>query len=328
MRYSTKEWRDKEMKVFVTGASGFVGSHLVPKLIERNLEIYALERYMTGRFIQDKHDRVVTVYGDLNDHVVIREHIADIQPEYVIHLASISPVSYSFDHPFEVNETNYIASMNLAEVNRKYNHNLQHFLVAGTSEEYGVQEEFPIPETADLRPNTPYAVSKVAMDRYMQYLRDAYSFPMTLLRPFNTYGRKDNTHFVMERIISQMLADKPFIQLGDPSPVRDLMYIDDHVDAYLTCLDNPEAKEKTFNFCTGRGVSISDLVSIIAKEVGYGGGVKWGSGYKRPTEIPILIGDYSKAERLLGWKPTVSLETGVRKIIEHLTERTPYVRTN
>jgi UDP-glucose 4-epimerase len=167
------------------------------------------------------------------------------------------------------------------------------------------------------------------MDRYMQYLRDAYSFPMTLLRPFNTYGRKDNTHFVVERIISQMLADKPFIQLGDPTPFRDLMYIDDHVDAYLTCLDNEEAMEKTFNFCTGRGVSISDLVAIIKEQVGYGGGVKWGSGYRRPTEIPILIGDNSKACRVLGWRPRVSLEDGISLLITHLSERsTPYVRTN
>jgi len=165
------------------------------------------------------------------------------------------------------------------------------------------------------------------MDRYMQYLRDAYSFPMTLLRPFNTYGRKDNTHFVVEKIISQMLADKPVIQLGNPSPIRDLMYIDDHVDAYLTCLGNVEAMEKTFNFCTGLGISIRDLVELIGRKVDYRGEVAWGTGFKRPTEIPKLVGDNSKARRLLGWKPTVSLEDGVEKIIHHLTVNTQYVST-
>lgn len=315
-------------KIFVTGASGFVGSHLIPKLLERKHEVYALERYMTGRYIQNKRDTIETVYADLNDHVAIRELINKIKPEVVIHLAAISPVSYSFNHPFEVIETNFVASVNLAEVNRKHNPCLRHFLVAGTSEEYGIQEEFPIKETADLRPNTPYAVSKVAMDRYMQYLRDAYSFPMTLLRPFNTYGRKDNTHFVVERIISQMLAEVDVIKLGDPSPIRDLMYIDDHVDAYLTCLGSEEAMEKTFNFCTGRGISISHLVELIREQVGYGGEVAWGTGFKRPTEIPKLVGDNSKARRMLGWRPRVSLEDGISLIISHLSERsTPYVTT-
>ena len=316
-------------KIFVTGASGFVGSHLIPKLEERGYEVYALERYMTGRYNQGNHPAMKTVYADLNDHVAIRELILKIQPEYVIHLAAISPVSYSFDHPFEVTETNFIASMNLAEVNRKYNPKLKQFLVAGTSEEYGIQEVFPIPETADLRPNTPYAVSKVAMDRYMQYLRDAYSFPMTLLRPFNTYGRKDNTHFVVERIISQMLANKSPIKLGDPTPIRDLMYIDDHVDAYLTCLGNEEAMEKTFNFCTGIGTSIFKLAHLISEKLNYRGASAWNTGFKRPTEIPKLIGDNSKACKLLRWRPRVSLENGIERIITYLSKRsTPYIQAN
>jgi len=271
---------------------------------------------MTGRYVQDNHATVETVYGDLNDHIVIREHIRRIQPDVVIHLAAISPVSYSFDHPFEVMETNFISSMNLAEVNRTYNPKLQHFLVAGTSEEYGIQDSLPIPETTDLRPNSPYAVSKVAMDRYMQYLRDAYGFPMTLLRPFNTYGRKDNVHFVVERIISQMASDHPVIRMGDPTPVRDFMYIDDHVDAYLTCMDREEAKEKTFNFCTGRGISIKQLTRLIAKHLGYEGYVEWNTGYRRPTDIPRLIGDNAKAEKMLGWTPQVDLDDGLRKTID------------
>lgn len=306
------------MKVFITGTSGFVGSHLLPHLIKLNYEVHALERYMTGRYVRGKQDGSVNVvYADLNDHVAIREAIVKIKPEFVIHLAAISPVAYSFEHPFEVIETNFVASVNLAEANRKYNPKLEHFIAAGTSEEYGNQEQIPIPETADLRPTSPYAVSKVAMDRYLQYMRDAYDFPMTVARPFNTYGRRRNKFFVVERILSQMLNDCDTVKLGDPTPVRDLMYISDHVNAYLTCLGNNKAKKRTFNFCTGHGASILNLVEVAKQATGYKGKITWNT-VNRPLDINSLIGDNRKALELLGWRPTTSLENGIRQTIENL----------
>lgn len=305
-------------KVLVTGATGFVGSHLTDALIINNYDVYALERYMTARYVQGEKRRINTLYADLNDHVAVKTIMTQLKPEYVVHLAAISPVSYSFTHPFEVMETNFIASMNLAEVNRQFNPHLEQFLAAGTSEEYGDQDVFPIPETADLRPNSPYAVSKVAMDRYLQYLRDAYEFPMTLLRPFNTYGRINNRHFVVERIITQMLNNSE-IRLGDPNPTRDMMHISDHVNAYLTCLDNEKAKRRTFNFCTGVGTSIRDLVEQLKSITEYTGEVKWHTIPPRPQDIKVLIGDNSKANRVLGWKPQVSLEKGLEKTVKTLS---------
>lgn len=301
------------MKVLVTGGSGFIGSHLIPKLTELGHEVYSLERYVTGRYVLGA--RIATVFGDLRDSFTIRKLVREIQPDAVIHLASISPVAYSYDRPQEVFEVNALGTINLAEACLREVPHFRHFLFAGTSEEYGNQTEFPVKEDAELRPNSPYSVSKVAADKYLHYMRDAYDYPVTVLRPFNTYGRKDNVHFVVERTITQMLQEKT-VKLGDPTPVRDFMYIDDHVDSYLTCLDNEKAKGEVFNFCTGRGVLIKELTDLIAKLIGFEGGISWVTIPARPLDIQKLVGSYEKAKRVLGWKPAYTLEEGLKKTID------------
>jgi nucleoside-diphosphate-sugar epimerase len=298
------------MKVLVTGGSGFIGGHLLPKLTELGHEVYSLERYVTGRYVLGA--RTATVFGDLRDSFSIRRFVKEVQPEAVIHLASISPVAYSYDHPQEVFEVNTLGTINLSEACLREVPAFRHFLYAGTSEEYGNQDKLPITEDAELRPNSPYSVSKVAADKYLQYMRAAYDFPVTILRPFNTYGRKDNVHFVVERTITQMLQGKT-VGLGDPTPARDFLYVDDHVDAYLTCLGNPKAIGEVFNFCTGREVSIKELVELISGLMGFGGEIQWNTIPARPLDIKRLVGNNDKATRVLGWRPKYTLEKGLKK---------------
>jgi GDP-mannose 4,6-dehydratase len=300
------------MKVLTTGGSGFIGSHLISKLIGFGHEVYSLERYVTGRYILGA--RRSMVFGDLRDSVSIRRLVKEVQPEAVIHLAAISPVSYSYDHPQEVFEVNALGTINLAEACMREVSNFKHFLYAGTSEEYGNQDKFPITEDAELRPNSPYSVSKVAADKYLQYMRAAYDLPVTVLRPFNTYGRKDNTHFVVERTLTQMQQGET-VRLGDPTPTRDFLYVDDHVDAYLACLDNPKAKGEVFNFCTGREISIKELIGLISKLTRFKGEIQWNTIPARPLDIKKLVGSYEKAKRILGWQPKYSLEEGLKKTI-------------
>jgi len=301
------------MKVLVTGGSGFIGAELLPKLVELGHEVCSLERYVTGRYVLGA--RTATVFGDLRDGFSIRKLVKDVQPEAVIHLAAISPVAYSYDHPQEVFEVNALGTINLAEACLREVPNFKHFLYAGTSEEYGNQDKFPVTEDAELRPNSPYSVSKVAADKYLQYMRAAYDFPVTVLRPFNTYGRKDNTHFVVERTITQMLQGKT-VRLGDPTPARDFIYVDDHVDAYLTCLNDPKAKGEVFNFCTGRDITIKGLIGLISKLTGFKGKVQWNTIPARPLDIKKLVGSYEKAKKVLGWRPKYTLEEGLKKTIE------------
>lgn len=303
------------MKILVTGGSGFIGSHLIPKLAELEHDVYSLERFVTGRYVLGARRAVKTVFGDLRYYFAVRKIVREAQPDVVIHLASVSPVSYSYDHPIEVLETNFLGTINLAESCLREVPHFKQFLFAGTSEEYGNHENTPIKETAELRPNSPYAVSKAAADKYLQYMRDAYDFPVTVLRNFNTYGRKKNTHFVVERTIVQMLRGRT-VRLGDPTPIRDLIYVDDHVNSYLTCLNSEKVIGETFNFCTGRGVSIAELVELIKQLTGFESEVVWNTIPKRPLDIAVLVGDNSKAKRILGWEPRFTLEEGLRLTID------------
>lgn len=304
----------ERLKIFVTGATGFIGSHLVPELVEREHDVYSLERYVTGRYVLGQNRNVKTIFGDLKEYYLVRRVLREVQPDVVVHLASISPVAYSYDHPHEVIETNFLSTVNLAEACLRDVPHFRHFLFASTSETYG---NGPIPKTENTpqNPNSPYAVGKLASEKYLLYMRDAYGLPITILRNFNTYGRKDNTHFVVERTIAQMLTGE-IIRLGDPNPIRDLLYIDDHVNSYLTCIDNPKAKGEIFNFCTGRGASIKQLVDLISKLADFKGEIIWGTIPARPLDIKELVGDYSKAKHLLGYEPRFTLEEGLKLTIE------------
>jgi len=306
-------------KILVTGGTGFIGSHLLEKLIgDKEYDIYSLERYVTGRI--GKPHQVKTVYADLNDGFTIRKAVRAVKPEVVVHLASISAVSYSYEHPQEIVNTNLIGTINLAEACLRETDNFKQFLFAGTSEEYG-NNGFEIQkEDNPLSPASPYAVSKVACEKYLNYMKEAYDFPITILRLFNTYGRKDDYHFLIEKTIVQMLTQKE-VKLIDPAPVRDWMYVDDHVNAYLTCLENKKAIDETFSFCTGKGYSVKETVEKIAEIVGFKGEIVWGTAPPRPTESKVIIGSYEKAHKILGWKPKYSLEEGLKETIQYWKDK-------
>jgi nucleoside-diphosphate-sugar epimerase len=198
-------------KVLVTGATGFIGKELIDRLTTNGAEVHTLERYVTGRYSLDQRDGVIKHYANLTDYNKVRSIIKEVQPNAVIHLAAISAVSFSYDNYVEVNEVNYMGSLNLAEACRQEANNFKQFITAGTSEEYGLSissKDEKLAEDSPLLPNSPYAVAKVAFDHYLQYMGMAYNFPYTIMRPFNTYGRKDNRHFFIERTITQMLSQK------------------------------------------------------------------------------------------------------------------------
>lgn len=301
------------MKILLTGATGFIGSHLLPALSE--CDTFSLERYMTTRYAHGFRRHVKTVFADLRDAHAIRGIIRDVKPDAVVHLAAISPVSYSYDHPQEVIEASLMATVNLAEACLREVPHLARFLFASTSETYG---NGPVPKTEETpqHPNSPYAVGKLAAEKYLLYMRDAYDFPVTVLRPFNTYGRKRDTHFVVEKVVVQMLNGGRVL-LGDPEPVRDLMFVDDHVAAYLTCLHNERAVGQVYNFCTGQGIRIADLVEKTRTVTDFQGEVVWDTIPKRPLDIDVLIGTYTKAQDQLGWKPRVSLDEGLARTVDH-----------
>ena len=301
------------MRILVTGATGFVGSRLLERLAEMGgHDLYSMQRYVTGRYVLGADQGVKVVFCDLRDQFAVRGAIREVQPEAVFHLAAISPVSYSYDHPNEVIDANLSGTVNLAEACLREVPHFKHFLFASTSETFG---NGPVPKREDTpqAPNSPYSVSKHAAEKYVLYMWDAYKFPVTVLRPFNTYGRRDNTHFLVERMLVQMLRGDT-VKLGDPTPERDLLYIDDHVDAYLTCLANPQASVgQTFNFCTGEKLTVRAVAEKMRAITGFKGQILWDTIPRRPLDIQVLYGDSAKAKSVLGWDAKVSLDDGLRR---------------
>jgi nucleoside-diphosphate-sugar epimerase len=148
-------------------------------------------------------------------------------------------------------------------------------------------------------------------------MHDAYSFPVTIIFPFNSYGRPECKHFITEKIIWQMLTQET-VKLGDPEPVRDLMFITDHIDGYIAALGRGNAVGETFNICTGKGVTIKELTEKIAALTGFKGELVWGTIPSRPLDIQRLVGNYSKAANMLGWSPKVSLDEGLEQTVKQM----------
>jgi dTDP-glucose 4,6-dehydratase len=302
-----------KQRLLLTGATGFIGKELYQRL--GKYDVYTLERYVTGRY--NHYDSNNKIFLDLRNYEDIKSTIREINPAYVIHLAAISPVAFSYEHYYEVSEVNYQASVNLIEACHEYADNLKQFIFAGTSEEYGQalkDRNHKLSEDSELIPNSPYAVSKVAVDKYLQYMGMAFDFPFTILRPFNTYGRTDNNHFFMERTIKAMQSNEP-LKLGIPDSVRDWMFVEDHIYGYLQALGNRKAIKQIINLCTGKGYSTKETAKIIAEMTNYKLPIKWNAIKPRPSDAKILIGDNSKAQKLLNWKPKYSLEEGLNKMI-------------
>jgi len=305
--------------IFITGCTGFIGSNLVERLIERKYEIYALCRNVTDRKLSLPRETNI-VWGDISDGHFLKKILKQINPDIVIHLAAQSSVAFSHEHVQENVETTLMGSINMQKACQNLS-NLEKFIFAGTSEEYGNQKKFPIKEDAPLLPNQPYAIAKVAADEYFQYCKDAIGFPEITLRPFNSYGRTKNFTFVTESIIYQMLTQDK-VCLGSPEPVRDLLYVDDHVNGYIKTIDIPYEELENIsaiNICTNVGTSIRNLAEMIKNIIRFKGEIIW-NVKTRPTEINFLVGDNSLAKKVLDWKPQHSLEEGLKITVKNMRE--------
>ena len=309
------------MKVLVTGVTGFVGSKLANRLLEEGYDVWGLARFTASgvpKYIQE----VKTYTADLTDPYSIAQAIKTIRPDIVFHLGAITPVSMSYYQPKLYMETNYFGTINLVEAITKFCENFELFVYASTSEVYGNQKEFPIKESATPKPNTPYAISKLSGEYYCNiYAREAFDFPCIVARPFNTYNRSHTgqTHFVIEKIITNMLRGVETLTLGDPNPIRDFIFIDDVIEGYMSILRKFQEDDsiigEVFNLSTGRGVTIKQLVEIAKKVTGWDGEVIWNT-HVRPADIKILIGDNSRAKDMLKWSPKYDLEEGLKKTAE------------
>ena len=303
------------MKILVTGGSGFIGSFLVPKLRALGHDVHRYEEYFFKSIGEIDLQKNHTEVGDIADAMRVRTIIKEINPEVIIHLAAMTSVAHSYANPVKVTNTNYLGTLIMAESARLECTKLKQFIFPSSAEVYGVNKIRLKKESNKLVPNSPYAIAKRASEDYLNYMRIAYDFPVTIFRPFNTYGRHDSHYFVVEKTIYQMLT-RNNCKLGTQAPIRDFLYIDYHIDAYLKAVGNPKAIGETFNLSTGSGVTILEMVRIVKKLTGFKGKVIWKTMARRPLDIMHLVGDNTHLIETLGWNRPISLEKGLKKTIK------------
>lgn len=309
-------------RLLVTGVSGFIGQALVDAL-EGDYEIHGLYERPESRAKNPLIPAGRQHVCDLRDTDLVNSLVRRINPHLVIHLAARSEVANSFANYREVSDINYTGTVTLAEACRQWAPDLQLFVMASTMETYGhhAAADGPFTESTEQRPMAPYAVAKLACEKYLAYMAYAYDFPSTVLRQTNTYGRHDNDFFIVERIITQMLAGD-VCNLGEPGPMRNFLHIDDLVELYRTVLFSPAAVGETFVTGPDNAVSIEHLVELVRYRmvrngVGHWAGqVNWHTIPKRPGEIYYLNSDPSKAAKLLGWAPRIGLAEGLDRTVE------------
>lgn len=315
-------------KVLITGITGFIGSELAHRLVQQGHQVFGFIQPVIGRdlsSLQDIKEKINLLTCDIRDLHSVRNSIKKVEPDVVLHLAALSPVRLSFEHPFEYQNSNFLSIVNIAEsLKELYGPEKVRLVVASTAEVYGIQEKNePFVETLRLEPSSPYAVSKASLDMYLRMLHMVHNFNVVILRNSNTFGRKHDKSFFTEYLITEMLDNKE-IYIGAPDSVRDYMYVDDHVNSYLLAMSLSEAKGQTFNISGSRGytnkewtLKIAGLLNFPLEKIHFG---KYPPNYPtRPlsSDQPYLVLDASKAQRILGWKQTMSPEEGLAKTIEY-----------
>lgn len=306
-------------RVLVTGAAGFIGSHLVETLVRQGARVRVFVRYNAGHrtgnlelLPPDVCAEVEIVFGDLRDMDAVTQAMHGM--EQVYHLGAVITIPYSYQHPREVLDVNVGGTLNVLLAARDLG--VLGVAIASTSEVYGTAQVEPIDEQHPLHPQSPYAASKTAADALAISFHAAYGLPVRIVRPFNTFGPRQSARAVIPTIISQALTCAE-VRLGALHPTRDLTYVSDTVRGFLLAMASPAAVGRPVNLGTGRSITIGDLARLIIQLVGRDVPLVSEAARLRPetSEVLRLRSDNRLARELIGWEPQVSLEEGLQHTV-------------
>jgi NAD dependent epimerase/dehydratase len=312
------DWKNK--KVLVTGATGFIGSHVVETLVNLGARVRAYAQYNSQNSIgllelipENTRKEVDVVWGDVREMESVKK--ASDGHTVIFHLASLVGIPYSYLHPQEVVMTNTIGTLNILICARE--NETEKTVITSTSEVYGTAKYVPIDENHPLQGQSPYSASKIAADKLAESFFCAYNLPVAICRPFNTYGPRQSMRAVIPTIITQALT-KDEVHLGSVSPTRDLNFVLDTVAGFIRIAESPRSVGEVINIGAGFEISIGDLAAKICALVGKDLPVVSDEKRLRPTksEVNRLFADNRKAKELLGWEPHVSLDEGLKRTIE------------
>jgi dTDP-glucose 4,6-dehydratase len=318
----TNFWKDKP--VLVTGAGGFIGSHLVEALAAQGAQVRAFVRYNSRgdpgllRLIPgEKLSKVEIIAGDLRDGQAIREAVKGCS--LVFHLGALISIPYSYRHPAQVAETNFMGTLNVLLACRDLG--VERLVHTSTSEVYGTARQVPIDEGHPLRGQSPYSASKIGADKLAESFYCTYNLPVVTVRPFNTFGPRQSARAVIPTIITQALT-RSTIRLGSLETTRDFTYVDDTVAGFIAAAECAGVEGGVFNLGTGEEIRIGDLAKKVIQKVGRAVTIEEDPQRLRPekSEVLRLISDNSLAREKLGWQPEVSLEQGLDRTIEWISK--------
>ena len=325
---SEKEWQDRP--VLVTGAGGFIGSHLVEELVKRRARVRAFVRYNSRGsrgFIDDfppqMAERVEVMAGDLRDANAVAEAARGMSA--IFHLGALIAIPYSYIHPREVIESNVVGTLNVLAAARE--HSVERVVHTSTSEVYGTAQYIPIDEKHPLVGQSPYSASKIAADQLAESFYRSYDLPVVTVRPFNTYGPRQSARAVIPSIIAQAISsDRVF--LGATHPTRDLLFVKDTVRGFVELAGCDAAVGQVVNLGSGREASVRELTERIVALVGRPVEIVFDAGRLRPerSEVERLVADNRRARELAGWEPRVSLDEGLKATIDWISEHAALYR--
>lgn len=325
------DWKGR--RVLVTGAGGFIGSHLTEELARRGARVRALVRYNSRGhwgFLEELDAsllrRVEVCRGDITDAHFVLE-LARSQ-EIVFHLAAMIGIPYSYRAPGDFVSVNVTGTLNILEACRRSG--ARRLVQTSTSEVYGTARYTPIDEKHPLQGQSPYSATKIGADHLAESYHRSFDLPVVIVRPFNTFGPRQSARAVIPTIISQLLEDPPRLSLGAVGPVRDFNYVDDTVAGFLAAAAAPKAVGETVNLGTGRGVSVLAAAKTLMRLTGRRAKIKTERHRLRPknSEVRRLLCDSRKAARLLGWKPRVTLEEGLVRTVDYIRSHRAHYRSS
>ncbi len=319
-------------RILVTGAGGFIGAHLVGALISAGADVRALVRYnsRSDRGSLDWLDPEVTagvevMLGDLRDIESVAAAVDKI--EIVLHLGAQIAIPYSYLNARDFFETNVLGSLNVAQA--ALGAEVERVVHTSTSEVYGTAQAATITEDHPLEAQSPYAASKIGADQLMDSYRRSFDLPLTILRPFNTYGPFQSARAVIPTIITQALAGGP-LRLGSLHPKRDLTFVADTVAGFVAASTAPEAIGRTIQLGTGEDHSVGEVIEIVGELLGHEIDVQIDERRVRPenSEVQRLTSDPALARKLLGWEPETSLREGLSRTIDWIDSHRDLYRSD
>lgn len=304
-------------KYLVTGGAGFIGSNIVKKLLERGEDVKVLDNCSTGKRenIKPFLEKIEFLEGDFTDIEIAKKAVSEV--DYVLHQGAIPSVPRSVDDPIKTNNANILGTLNMLIASRDAG--VKRFVYAASSSAYGDSPVMPKVETMPIAPKSPYAIQKLTGEQYCQNFYTLYGLETVCLRYFNVFGPNQDPASVYSSVIplfiKKMLAGESPTIYGDGETSRDFTYVDNNVDAVLrACIASAECAGEVINIACGYEISLNQLIDKINTELG----IHITPVYKdeRKGDVKHSLADISKAERLLGYKPLVSFEEGLKKTIE------------